>query len=442
MEQVISSIINCLSEIDAGRSARIALRSVIEEYQVSKTDESQLYYTVLELIKRLNVVDLYIKLSSSAFSTKKIPFQMRAMLRLATYYLKFEKKNLGQVYDLLAPYYFTYMNKKLLNILSEISNVTVEDLYVNRLDESSKISLQYFTPTWIVRIFIEQWGESFTKDLLSSLLFSLPTYIRVNTLKTSIEEVKASLDENNMVYEEDKDIAGLLKIGDPNIKPIPQLQEFKNGKIVIQQKASALVPIVLDPTPGENVLDLCASPGSKTSQIASMMGDEKGLVAIDIDQDRMRILLGRMKLLGVKNVESIQSDSRNLPEKFMNFFDKILIDPPCSSSGTFNSRPEIKWRLKRRDLRLYTKLQTELLEAAAKMVKNQGIVVYSTCSLFHAENHHIIRSFLASHQNFSLRNSIPFIGLKSSQLENKAQEIYPHLHDSEGFFIAKLQRDE
>lgn len=442
MEQVISNIINCLSEIDAGRSARVALRSVIEKYQVSKTDESQLYYTVLELIKRLNVVDLYIKLSSSAFSTKKMPFQMRAILRLATYYLKFEKKNLGQVYDLLAPYYFTYMNKKLLNILSAISNVTEEDLYINRLDESSKISLQYFTPTWIVRTFIEQWGESFTKDLLSSLLFSLPTYIRVNTLKTSLEEVKASLDENNIVYEEDKDIAGLLKIGDSNTKPIPQLQEFKNGKIVIQQKASVLVPIVLDPTPGENVLDLCASPGSKTSQIASIMGDEKGLVAIDIDQDRMRILLGRMELLGVKNVKSIQSDSRNLPEKFKNFFDKILIDPPCSSTGTFNSRPEIKWRLRRRDLRLYTKLQTELLEAAAKMVKNQGIVVYSTCSLFHAENHHIIRSFLASHQNFSLRNTVPFIGLKSSMLENKAQEIYPHLHSSEGFFIAKLQRNE
>lgn len=442
MEQVISNIINCLSEIDAGRSARVALRSVIDEYQISKTDESQLYYTVLELIKRLNVVDLYIKLSSSSFSTKKIPFQMRAILRLATYYLKFEKKNLGQVYDLLSPYYFTYMDKKLLNILSAINNVIEEDLYVNRSDESSKISLQYFTPTWIVRTFIEQWGESFTKNLLSSLLFSLPTYIRVNTLKTSLEEVKASLNENKIVYEEDKDIAGLLKIGASNIKPIPQLQDFKNGKIVIQQKASVLVPIVLDPTPGENVLDLCASPGSKTSQIASIMGDEKGLVAIDIDQDRMRILLGRMKLLGVKNVESIQSDSRNLPEKFMNYFDKILVDPPCSSSGTFNSRPEIKWRLRRRDLRLYTKLQTELLEAAAKMVKNQGIVVYSTCSLFHTENHHIIRSFLASHQNFSLRNSIPFIGLKSSLLENKVQEIYPHLHDSEGFFIAKLQRNE
>ena len=222
--------------------------------------------------------------------------------------------------------------------------------------------------------------------------------------------------------------------------PIPRYNEFKEGKIVIQQKASALASLVLDPQKDEKILDMCASPGGKTSHLAALLEDEGDIEAVDINSERMEILKNRLKLLGITSVKLTQTDAKILHDKIETRYDKILLDPPCSGSGTYSSRPEIKWRVKQRDLRWYINLQRDLLNEASKIVKREGIIVYSTCSLYREENHEIISSFLGNHNNFSLVEATPMLGLPSKLLQNKAQEFYPHIHETEGFFIAKIKR--
>ncbi|MFW9851524.1 MAG: RsmB/NOP family class I SAM-dependent RNA methyltransferase [Candidatus Thorarchaeota archaeon] len=441
MESLIPTLIYVLTEIDSGNSSRITLRSTVSNKKLTRDDESTLYYLTFEILRIMNVIDLYIKMSSSSFSLKKINPKMRSLLRLATFLLKIEKKPIEYINEILEPHYKQIESLQLSTILSSIQKITEPQLYENKLDLASNFSIKYYTPTWIIRKFLNRWDEKFTKDLLTSFLQNLPMYVRVNTLKGDFKQIVSVFEDKNIEYELIQEIQNLIKIIYSET-PIPRLPEFEEGKIVIQQKASALVSHVLDPKPGETILDMCASPGGKTSHVAAILGSGENIKAIDINEDRIKILAKRLELLGVESTTILKSDSRTLYKNTNTKFDKILLDPPCSSSGTYSSRPEMKWRLKQRDLRWYTNLQSDLLNSASKLIESEGCIVYSTCSLFQEENHNIISSFLRENTNFSLVNANPILGLSSKLLENKAQELYPHLHETEGFFIAKIKKED
>ena len=441
MESLISTLIFVLTEIDAGKSTRITLRTTVADKNLTRDDESTLYYLTFEILRILNVVDLYIKMSSSSFSLKKINPKMRSLLRIATFLLKVEKKPITYVIEILKPYYQQVESLQLTAILESIQAITENQLYENKFDLASRYSIKYYTPTWIIRKFLSRWDERFTKDLLLSFLQNLPMYVRVNTLKADFSNIINIFERKNINYEIINEIQNLIKIVYSET-PIPRLPEFEEGKFVIQQKASALVSHVLDPKSGEKILDMCASPGGKTSHIAAILGSGENIEAVDINKDRLKILTKRLELLGIEYAKIYETDSRTLYKKTQTKFDKILLDPPCSSSGTYSSRPEMKWRLKQRDLRWYTNLQSDLLNSASKLVKSGGFIIYSTCSLFQEENHNIISSFLNENTNFSLTEAIPMLGLPSDLLENKAQEFYPHLHETEGFFITKIKKED
>lgn len=428
-----------LTQIEKGKSIRVELRKTISEYNLNREQESTLYSLVFEIIRKLNVIDLYIKKSSSSFSIKKISNKTRALLRIAAYLMKFDEKPFNYIKENLESHYDSIQGLNFDTILRLIQEIREQDLYENRTDLASKLSIEFFTPTWIVRKFINQWDEEFATKLVSSYVQNLPIYVRVNTLKSTVEEITESFENNNISYEVVKEIGGLIRVRETDT-PIPQYDEFKEGKIVIQQKASALASLVLDPQKGEKILDMCASPGGKTSHLAALLEDEGDIEAVDINEERMKILKKRLKLLGITSVKLKQIDARTLHNQIKNKYDKILLDPPCSGSGTYSSRPEIKWRVKQRDLRWYINLQSDLLNETSKIVKKDGIVVYSTCSLYREENHEIVSSFLENHKNFSLVEAAPILGSPSGTLQNKAQELYPHIHETEGFFITKIKR--
>ena len=325
------------------------------------------------------------------------------------------------------------------DLLLSINDLTEDMLYENKHDFASRAALDYFTPTWIIRKFSEQWGEDFTKEVLSTFLETMPMYVRINDLKSHLEEIITGFKEQKISFTIDSDIPNLLKIENSPI-PIPRTKEFQSGKIVIQQKASALASLVLDVRANDQILDMCASPGSKTSHIAALLDNNSKITAVDINRERISILKDRLKLLGVKQVAIIQSDSKELSKITTDKFDRILVDPPCSSSGTYSSRPENKWRLKKRDLRWYVDLQKDLLEEASRLIKQDGVIVFSTCSLFHDENQNIITSFLEKNSDFKLEKPLPIIGIIKKTPYGEVQELYPHLHETEGFFVAKIRK--
>ena len=440
MGSMIPIVMSALEDIDDGKSLRNVLRYHVNQYNLDREDESTLYYYTHEIYRKLNWIDLFIKSSSSNFSLKKIRGDMRALLRIAAHMLKVNNKSVDEVVTILEPYYRPIEKMSFDTLLELIQTVTEANLYENREDLPSKYSLKYFTYTWIIRKFIKQWGEDFTEKVLQSFLESVPMYVRINTLKASFNEIASNLTNYEVKYTPVDAIPNLIRIDETPV-PIPRLNEFKEGKLVVQQKASALVSLVLNPQPDEKILDMCASPGGKTSHIVAQTGTAKNILAVDLNKERVKILTDRLKLLGAEKVNILSADARTLKTNVKSTFDKILLDPPCSGSGTYSSRPDIKWRVKQRDLNWYIKLQSSLLSEASKLLEVDGCIVYSTCSIFEDENHEIISQFLKINSNFSLMLASPMIGIPSILLDSKTQELYPHLHETEGFFIAKMKKE-
>ena len=440
MGSIIPIVISALVDIDDGKSLRNVLRFHVNQYNLDREDESTLYYYTHEIYRKLNWIDLFLKTSSSNFSLKKIRSDMRALLRIAAHMLKVNDKSVDEVITILEPYYRPIEKMSFGTLLELIQTVTEANLYENREDLPSKYSLKYFTYTWIIRKFFKQWGEDFTEKVLQSFLESIPMYVRINTLKATFDEIAGNLTNYEVKYTLVDAIPNLIRIDETPV-PIPRLDEFKEGKLVVQQKASALVSLVLNPQPDEEILDMCASPGGKTSHIVAKTGTAKNILAVDLNKERVKILTDRLKLLGAEKVKILSADARTLRASVKSTFDKILLDPPCSGSGTYSSRPDIKWRVKQRDLNWYTKLQSSLLNEASKLLEVDGCIVYSTCSIFEDENHEIISQFLKTNSNFSLILASPMIGIPSNLLKSKTQELYPHLHETEGFFIAKMKKE-
>lgn len=439
MNSIIPVTIEILRDVLSGKSSRSALRSAVEKNNFDREEESELYYHVFEILRRLNVLDLYIKTSSSSYSLKKISSNDRSLLRIATFLLKIEGKSIENVHENLSSYYSGISDLDFKTILNLINDVKEEQLYDNRYDLASNLSIEFFVPTWIARKFLSQWSDEFARKILTSSLQNLPMYVRVNTIKANLDEILQVFDTVNISYSVIKEIENIIKIEESE-SPIPRLQVFQEGKIVIQQKASALVSHVLDPKEGEKILDMCASPGGKTSHIVALLGEGEEIDAVDMNRDRVQILRKRLNLLGINSVKITETDARKLHSLTETRYDKILLDPPCSGSGTYSSRPENKWRMNQRDLQWYTNLQSDLLDEAALLLKNGGFIVYSTCSLFFEENHNVILSFLEKNPDYKIEKASPMLGIPSPILEDKAQELYPHLHETEGFFIAKIKK--
>ncbi|MHA1198547.1 MAG: RsmB/NOP family class I SAM-dependent RNA methyltransferase [Candidatus Heimdallarchaeaceae archaeon] len=439
MNKIAPLILSALKTVEKGKSIRVTLRAIVENNKITKEEESMLYYYVFEIYRKLNFIDLYIKTSSSSYSLKKLGVENRSLLRLSTHLLKIDLKPLPDVLELLQDHYYHIGNLEFSSILHSIEDTSEQQLYENRDDFASKLSLQFYLPTWIIRRFIDQWGKEFTLELLPSLLNPPPLYVRVNTLKSNLDEIEISFKNQNIEYAKVEEVENLLRIKESPI-PIPRIKEYIEGDIVIQQKASASVSLILNPQKGDRILDMCASPGGKTSHIAALIGTGKRITAVDLNDERTRVLKQRLQLLDVQDIEVIKTDARQLHKKTDDTFDKILLDPPCSGSGTYSSRPENRWRLKQRDLRWYVNLQKELLQTAAVLTKEDGCIVYSTCSLFHDENSDIVNSFIKENNDFYLEKTSPNIGVLTEIESGSVQEVFPHLHETEGFFVAKIKR--
>jgi 16S rRNA (cytosine967-C5)-methyltransferase len=226
----------------------------------------------------------------------------------------------------------------------------------------------------------------------------------------------------------------ILEITEGDLQQTTLLREHK---IVIQDAGSQVIPYLLRPEKSDLCLDLCAAPGGKSSQIAQMTDGEAKVVAMDVHWHRVRTM---RKLHGGNwpNLWFIVADgTRPLP--LSNQFDKVLVDAPCSGTGTLGRHPEIRWRVKQSDLTTLPQLQIGLLETAACYLKPGGLLVYSTCSLEPEENEKVLESFLAKHSQFCL--DLPSVGPLAQFFDRHRHfRLLPSRLSSDGFFAGLLRK--
>ena len=202
--------------------------------------------------------------------------------------------------------------------------------------------------------------------------------------------------------------------------PLAELRSFKDGWFYIQDPSTLLAVQLLDPQPGQSILDLCAAPGGKTTFIAQLMRNEGEIVACDISEERLKLVQENCRRLGATCVEPIlfsALDSRP------STFDKILVDAPCSNTGVMRRRVDLRWRISPEEILRLQQTQLDLLKLAATKLKPGGTLIYSTCSLEPEENSEVVKEFLRGHKNLRLESE---------------RELLPFADNVDGAFVARL----
>ena len=285
----------------------------------------------------------------------------------------------------------------------------------------------------------KQFGPSSAREIERAFGYSrLPTF-RVNTLKATDDEVMKRLRDEAIAFERAKGIPHAFKTKNRTARELLKHDLATSGKIYLQGLASMLPPLLLDPQPDETVLDLCAAPGSKMSQMAAMMSGSGRLVALENDEIRYKKLLNTLAIQGAQFVEAKLADATLLHQEMPEAFDKVLADVPCSAEGRIDlNDPRSFGYWSEKNIVADAKLQRRLLRSAVDCLKPGGTLVYSTCTLAPEENELMIGWLLAEFPAMkSVEITLPLNHVR--QTANQTLTILPN-EEMEGFFVAKLQK--
>ncbi len=322
-------------------------------------------------------------------------------------------------------------------MLGEILSMQASEA-LRGLNDGERVALLTHNPTWFVKYCFRVLGRGEAMKFLWTTTEILPTYIRVNTVKTSEGAAVERLKEEGVTFEKTLALKHTYKVVKTQ-KALMRTRSFRDGLFFIQDKASCLATEIADPQPGMTVLDVCAAPGAKTTHLAQLMRNQGIIYSIDYSKRRMKVWKRETKRMGTKIAVPILTDARKpLPVK--SSADVVVLDPPCTSTGVFSKVPSAKWRLTKRSILGMAKFQWEMLNQCAKHVRGGGFLVYSTCSIALEENEMLIEKFSKWHPEFALVETSPRIGSPGLRGQTKCQRLYPHIHECTGFFVAKFQK--
>jgi 16S rRNA (cytosine967-C5)-methyltransferase len=299
-----------------------------------------------------------------------------------------------------------------------------------------RIGVEHSFPDWLVAHWLAVLGETGTIELCNYFNQSPSIDLRVNRLKIDRATVLAALQEAGVkaipIDYLDQGIRLTGKVG-----AIPRLPGYNEAWWSVQDSSAQLVAKLLDPQPGEVVVDACAAPGGKTTHLAELMNDQGLIWSIDPSASRLKQVTQNCQRLGLTTVQNRVGDSRQQPD-LVGQVDRVLLDAPCSGLGTLHRRADARWQKTLANVQELGKLQAELLESCASWVKPGGTLVYATCTVHPIENAQVLQPFLAVHPEWSISPVSGFLGTLTNIDGHIA--IWPHLHQMDGFFMVRLNK--
>lgn len=295
-------------------------------------------------------------------------------------------------------------------------------------------------PDWLYTRLEAQFGPAQMEALAQALNQPAPLDLRVNTLKTTRKAVLEHLAADAIAA-----IPGSLSPSAIRLRDKPALARhplFLEGAFEVQDEGSQLLGYLLEPKRGELVIDFCAGAGGKTLLLGALMKNTGRLYAYDVSDKRLAKLKPRLARSGLSNVHPtrIEHERDARLKRLAGKADRVLVDAPCSGLGTLRRNPDLKWRQDEAAIAELTAKQASILAAAAKMVRPGGRVVYATCSLLREENEAIVEAFLAGHPEFSLQPASAILARQEIDLPGDMLRLLPHVHRTDGFFAATLER--
>lgn len=423
--------------------SNLLLREVIDNHSLTKEDKNLLTELVYGVLQRKYTLDY--QLDPFIKKQKKMQNWVRQLLRLSLYQMEYldripnhaivnEAVNIARIKG----------HQGISGLVNAVLRNIIRKGVLNPKeikDKKKQISIEYSLPMWLVEEFIKDLGLEETIKLARSFNERPKLSMRVNTDKILREEAIERLE--NESYKAEKSEISPFGITISNGIPADSTL-FKEGLISVQDESSMLVAPALNVSPDDYVLDACAAPGGKAMHIASnfLSKDEGGKVqALDIHQHKINLIYQNVNRQGLKGlVQAKKMDARNLEDEFAEgTFDRVLVDAPCSGLGLIRRRPEIRYTKSKKDIEALAKLQLEIINQAAKVLKKNGELVYSTCTLTKNENQSLVEKFLKENQEFEqIKVDLDNENLKLDQ--DGSITLYPHQYQTDGFFISRFKK--
>jgi len=338
-----------------------------------------------------------------------------------------------------APWVVRYVNGLLRNAARKYQNVPFPDI---DKDSVKALATEKSFPKWLIKRWLDRFGLKEAVLLCDAINTIPPITVRCNTLKTNRKKLVKAFKGYAEKIEHTNYAPDGVFFSNPK-RSIPKIRAFEDGLFQVQDEAAQLVTLLLNPKPGETVLDACAGLGGKTGHIAQMMKNRGRLVAMDKDEKKLLRLESEMHRLGISIVTTCIHDlNKPLNQDRFGKFDRILIDAPCSGLGVLRRNPDAKWSTPKQNLAHYQERQAQFLDNLAHLVKPSGVLVYAVCSMEPEENESVINSFLNKHVKFAIEKSPTVLHFDFYSLVNNNGYVktFPHLNNMDGFFSVCMKR--
>lgn len=417
-----------------GAYSNMALKNAFSKNRdLSPLDKSFITRLVYGVVSRKLTLE-YIISKHSKIKLKKISKYILIILKMGIYQLKFmdkipESAAVNESVKLAK----RYGHGASAGFVNGLLHTVIRNDIIYPEDNIERLSCEYSYPLELVKKWCDDFGFDFTKELLCEMNKDSKITLRVNTLKTTAKEL-AEKNENFKISPlyEDALVCDGFDVGNSDI--------YKNGEVIAQDISAMMASVVLSPKSGDRVLDICAAPGGKTTHIAQLMENKGEVIACDVHEHKIKLIEENKNRMGLEIIKPRQMDATKLNPDFIEKFDKVLADVPCSGYGIIKRKPDIKW--KNENLDDILKIAKEILTNSSKYVKIGGELVFSTCTINREENEDRLKQFLKDNENFETVDITDYIPLELRHETTKDGYVtfYPNTDSVDGFFIAKMKR--
>ena len=447
--EIALDIVMDIAESKEGQEkfSHIVINQTLKKYEfLDKQDRGFINIISEGTLERIITIDFIINQYSN-IKVKKMKPLIRNLLRISVYQIKYMDKSpdyaiCNEAVKIAKKRGFKKLSGFVNGVLRNIIRKPEKVVFPNENKEPVRsLSIKYSAPEWLVTLFIEQYGKETAKKILEDSLKEKPTSIRCNLNKTSINQLVIELENANVDVNRGSYLDYALKIS--NYDSIDRLYGFKEGLFTVQDESTMLVGEIANPKKNSLVIDVCAAPGGKTLHIAEKLNNTGQVISRDISEKKVELIEENIKRLELTNIKTQMHDALELDQELINKADIVVVDAPCSGLGVIAKKPDIKYNMtldKQKDL---VKLQRQILQTVSQYVKEGGSLIYSTCTINKEENIENVEWF-TKHYPFSLESINGFLPdkLQSKDTNKGYISLIPGIHETDGFFIARLVRDK
>ncbi len=433
-----------LNDLETGSFTDVVVDRLLGKFQLTGVDRNFFTELVHGIVRRKRTLDAIIDRLAKQPAERQPP-NLKQLLRLGLYQLRYldrvpDSAAVNTTVDLAKANGLVGLAGVVNGILRQYIRLQAErqEVLDLPLDPIGRLGTLYSFPDWLIEHWLTELGEIETEQLCQAFNTVPKIDLRVNVLKID----RAKLID---IFQ----TAGIEVVPIPNLPQglqftgsvgtIDRLPGYHEGWWTIQDSSAQLVTHLLNPQPGEIVIDACAAPGGKTTHIAELMGDTGQIFAVDKTASRLKKLQQNLSRLQLSNIKILTGDSCGLGE-LTGTADRVLLDAPCSGLGTLHRRADARWQKTPAQIHELAKLQSQLLANTATWVKPGGVLVYATCTVHPIENERVITPFLATHPDWQIEllpSDSPWADFVGA---NGAIEIWPHRQQMDGFFTISLRR--